>query len=98
MAHFVDSSAVGGCIAVGEEMRVARMGRRNATSVPDGAPMLLGASRDFDNPGHQSIGVRAVLTIEALESIEVTQFVPIKKDVIRAPGLRDAIDGKEKAW
>jgi hypothetical protein len=63
-------------------MHVPGVRRRNLAGMLDRAPVLLRATRDFEDIGHQSIRVGAIPTIEPLNAIEITQSAPVKKQVV----------------
>ncbi len=86
-AHFFDVCAVSVGIPMRQEMLVAVVGMLNAVRVPDRAAVLFRAPRGFHYESHQSVGVRTVGTIDALQKIQVAQFPAVKNDVVRAARL-----------
>ena len=50
-------------------MRVSGVGLQAATSVLDGAEMLLGAGGDFGDVGQQAIGIRTINTSNLLNGV-----------------------------
>jgi len=70
------------------------MGVLNSPRVLDWAPVLLRPSCDFHNVGQQSVGIRAVHTIQPLKRIQISQFVPVDRHVVPAPRFWHAVDRK----
>jgi hypothetical protein len=85
VAHFIDSLAIGGGVAIGKEMVVPVVGVLNSARVPDGAPVLLGSPCDFHDVCQQPVGIRAVHAIESFNCVQIPQFVPVNRQVISAP-------------
>lgn len=75
-------------------MRVPVMGVLNPPRVLDGAPVLLRSPGDFHGVGEYTVPVRAVQAVESLESVQVSQFVAVNRNVIPAARFGDAVDGK----
>jgi hypothetical protein len=70
------------------------MGVLNSPRVLDWTPVLLRPSSDLHNVGQQSVGIRAVHTIQPLKRIQISQFVPVDRHVVPAPRFRHAVDRK----
>lgn len=81
-------------IPVLEKTRVMRVGGKHLPRVLDRAEVLLGARSDLVHVVDQPIRVSAVFAVKALDDVQIPQMVPVEDDVISAPDLRDAIDGK----
>lgn len=72
--HLRNARAISLRIAIRQKMRITVVRMQNAMRVPDRAPVLLGAGRDFHHVSHQPIAIRAVSAINALRQIQITQF------------------------
>src|SRR5579862_2239118 len=92
--YIIDPFAIGLGVSVRQEMRVPVVRVLNPSRVPDRAPMLLGSTRDFHNEGEHSVSIRAVQAIESFDRVQVSQFVPVDRDIVPAARLGDAVDGK----
>src|ERR1700722_396016 len=87
VAHLIDSLAIGSGVAIRKEMGVAIMGRLNSARVLDGAPVLLGSTRDFHHVCQQPVRIGAVQAIEAFNCVQIPQSVPVNRQIITASRL-----------
>jgi hypothetical protein len=93
-AHFIDSLAIRGSIAIKEEMRVSVMDALDSSRMPDRTPVLLRSRCNLHNVRQQPVGIRAVRAVQRLEDIQVSQFAPVNRHIVPAPRFRYAVNGK----
>ena len=75
-------------------MRIAVVRILNSPRVFDRTPVLLGSPCNFNRVGEHAVPIGAMHAIDAFESVQVSQFVAVNRDVIPAARFGYAVDRK----
>jgi hypothetical protein len=82
------------CLAIFEEIGIARMQAKYLARVLDRTEILLGPRYDLADIGDDPGAIGAIAAVEFFEPIEIFEVLPVEHDIVTAANLFDAIDWK----